>query len=183
MKVYFTASIAGKQHYLAQYTQVVRWFEHHGHEVVAEHILSHSESKIRMETKEQRVAFHKKLEKWIKTADCMVVEASFPSISVGYEISFALHSHKPVLVLYTDGDPPSLLDNCHDDKVVCERYSDGDLENVLAGFMDYISGRPEHRFTFYITPQIMAHLDEVTATKHVPKAVYVRQLIEREMGE
>jgi hypothetical protein len=183
VKVYFTASIAGKKQYLAQYEQIVRILKGLGHEVIAEHILDHTESKIRLETKDERVAFHKKLERWIKGAECVVVEASFPSISVGYEISLALHSHKPVLMLYADGDPPSLLDNCHEDKVVCERYANGDLKQIIEGFLDYISGRPESRFTFYITPEIMAHLDDVARNKHVPKAVYVRQLIEREMGQ
>ena len=37
------------------------------------------------------------------------------------------------------------------------------------------------RFTFFITREIAAYLDKVTVRKKVPKAVYLRKLVEEDM--
>ncbi len=180
MKVYFTASIVGKRHYLTEYKRIVAELEKRGCEVLAQHILDHTESQIRMETKDERKAFHRQLERWICGSDCMVVEASFPSISVGYEISLGLQRNKPVLVLYSEGDPPSLLSRHDEEKLVCERYSTDKLPEIIAGFLGYVTGGADLRFTFYLTAIQMAHLEQKARAKRVPKAVYLRGLIDED---
>lgn len=182
MKVYFTASIAGKKQYLPNYQRIVEEVEALGHEIMTEHIISHTESQIRLETKEERLGFHKKLEKWIREADCMIVEASFPSISVGYEISLAIHNHKPVLIVYTEGDPPALMQGFKEEAVVCERYTGDDLKGIIRGFLDYVGGKNDLRFTFYLTAEQMEHLRERAREKRMPRAVYLRELIEKDRG-
>ena len=121
MNVYFTASLAAKQQYIQNYQQIVETLKKQQCAIIADHILGETESSIKLQTREERLQFHKQLEDWINDCDCVVVEASFPSISVGYEISMALHRGKPVLVLYSEGDPPSLLAYPPDEKIVCER--------------------------------------------------------------
>lgn len=181
MKVYFTASITGKQYYLANYQKIVQLIEQRGNEVIAEHILDHSESQIRLETKEERLLFQSKLGKWICGCDCMVVEATFPSISVGYEISLALQQGKPVLILYCEGDPPALLSNTNDEKLVCEPYTHERLQEIIDGFLDYVKGKVDSRFTFYVTAAQMTHLLKKSKEKRIPKAAYLRELIDRDM--
>src|SRR5512135_2291888 len=98
MVVYFTASIVGKKRFLSNYLSIISCFTHKKHSVIADHIIKTTEQQIRFEQKKERLAFLAKLERWIGSCDAMVVEASFPSISVGYEISLALQLHKPVLI-------------------------------------------------------------------------------------
>src|SRR4030042_5477583 len=100
MTVYFTASIVGKKQYLGNYEKIISILKAGGHTVISDHIINTTECQIRMEKKEQRLEFQHRLEKWINSADFVVAETSFPSISVGYEISLALSHNKPVLVLY-----------------------------------------------------------------------------------
>jgi hypothetical protein len=180
MKIYFTASIVGKKEYLTGYQKIVDSAQALGHTILAEHILDHTDSQIRMETREERLGFQRKLEKWINSCDCMIVESSFPSVSVGYEISLALHRQKPVLVLYQIGDPPALLGQGND-RVVCERYTLETVKDSIQGFLDYVKGSADSRFTFYVTAAEMAHLDKKAQELRVAKAVYLRSLIDKDM--
>lgn len=183
MKAYFTASIAAKDQYLQLYKKIIDHLKSKRISVISEHITDSTETKIRMSTKEDRIEFHNKLEKWIKSCDFMIVEASFPSISVGYEISLALRVGKPVLILYSEGDPPSLLAHHKDDKLVCEKYTASNVGVILDEFITYIQGKHDLRFTFFITPEIVSYLDHVSKEDKIPKSVYLRQLIEKDMEE
>jgi hypothetical protein len=181
MTIYFTASLAAKEQYIAKYQSIVDHLRAQGHTVIAEHILNSSESHIRLSSREDRISFHTQLEKWIKSCDFIIAETSFPSISVGYEISLALRLEKPVLVLYSEGDPPSLLGHHKNDKLVCEKYSLESIPEIISHFINYIEGKGDIRFTFFITPQIAAYLEEISHKEKLPKSVYLRKLIEHDM--
>jgi hypothetical protein len=181
MKVYFTASIVGKNKYLKNYEMIIQSVKKLGHSITAEHIINKTSQKISMETKEERHEFHTNLISWIKSADCMIVDSTFPSISVGYEISVALRLGKPILLLYCEGEPPSLLNTYKDEKIITEKYTPQNLHEIIADFMHYVEGASDLRFTFYITPSIALYLDKVSREKMIPKSVYIRRLIEKDM--
>lgn len=178
MRAYFTASIVGKKQYLNDYLRIIAILKEHGCNVTSDHIMNATEDSIRMETKEERLKFHSQLEDWIHKADFLVAETSFPSISVGYEISLALQRGKPVLILYNNGDPPSLLTHHKDEKLVCERYTKNSLAAIIEDFINFAQGSADSRFTFFITPKIASYLDAVAKKEKLPKSVYLRKLIE-----
>ena len=181
MKVYFTASIAGKKQYLTNYLQIIDILKAKKFEIISDHIIKSEELKVRMETAEERLRFHSRLEKWITSCDFAVVEASFPSISVGYEISLALHKDKPVLILYTTAYPPTLLANHTDENLVCEKYDKYNLGDIITDFINYVKGTNDSRFTFFITSEIASYLAKISKSEKIPRSVYLRQLIEKEM--
>lgn len=181
MKVYFTASIAAKDKYINYYKKIIDILAEGGHDIVADHIVKTTAEHIQTGTREERLKFHKKLEKWIQSCDFLVAETSFPSISVGYEISLALRLGKPVLILYSEGDAPSLLEHHKDDKMICEHYTPSNLRQIITEFIQYIEGKMDLRFTFFITPEIVQYLDDISRKQKVPKSVYLRNLIKRDM--
>lgn len=181
MIAYFTASIVGKKYHLTNYQRIINYLKSKNIEVISDHIINTNEDEIRFESKEKRIAFHDKLEKWIRSSDFVIAEVSFPSISVGYEISLALHMGKAVLMLYANGDPPSLLAHHEDDKLVCEQYSPTTVKGVIDDFINYIKGASDTRFTFFITSEIASYLDRVAKKQKLPKSVYLRNLIEKDM--
>ena len=181
MKVYFTGSIAAKNQYITKYKTIIEYLKSQKHTVIADHILNATESEIRISAREDRIKFHDKLEKWIKSCDFMIAETSFPSISVGYEISLALRVGKPVLILYSEGDPPSLLAHHKDDKLICEKYTPATVKQIIDEYIQYIEGKNDLRFTFFITPDIVSYLDDISKREKVPKSVYLRKLIEKDM--
>ncbi len=182
MTVYFTASIVGKKHYLRHYLRIISCLKSEGYDVISDHIINATEQEIRLEKKEDRLKFHTKLEKWISNCNFMVVEASFPSISVGYEISLALQLNKPVLILYSEGDPPSLLVHHEDDHIMCEKYTLLTLHSILKDFIRFAEDSTDSRFTFFITPEIAGFLEKITKKEKIPKAVYLRRLIKKDMA-
>lgn len=181
MNVYFTASIVGKKNYLDKYLAIINLLKKKGHQVTADHIIDATEAKIQLATKEQRLKFHELLESWINACDFMIAETSFPSISVGYEISLALRRKKPVLILYSDGDAPALFQYHRDENVVCEKYNDKNLADILDQFSEFVEGAHDMRFTFFISPEIAGHLDKIAKDKNLPKSVYLRNLIAEDM--
>lgn len=183
MSVYFTASIVGKKQYLKNYLAILDALRKRNLKVISDHIIKSTEEEIRLEKKEDRLTFQGKLEKWIGNCKFMVVESSFPSISVGYEISLALQFNKPVLILYADGDPPSLLVHHEDDKIVCEKYSLSTLDDIVEDFVNYADEQVDTRFTFFVTPEISVFLDKIARREKLPKAVYLRRLIKKDMTE
>lgn len=112
----------------------------------------------------------------------MIAETSFPSISVGYEISLALSRGKPVLILYSSGNAPTLLAHHRDEKLICEKYTDDTLEDIIKDFLNYVQGANDMRFTFFITSEIASYLEKISRDKKIPKSVYLRRLIEKEMN-
>lgn len=180
MKAYFTASVVGKKYHLADYERIVSMLTSNGIEVTADHILKASEEKIRIESKSERIKFQQKLEGWIVSSDFMIVEASFPSISVGYEIALALHRAKPVLVLYKE-EAPSLITDNEENRLVVQKYTSTNLSGIIDDFINYVRGGSDTRFTFFITSEIGAYLDKVSKKTKVPKSVYLRTLITKDM--
>ncbi len=183
MNIYFTASIVGKKDYLANYKAIIDAFTAQGHAVQAEHILNITEPEIHMKTREERLKFHERLEQWIQACDFMVVESSFPSISVGYEISLALQYRKPVLLLYSIGDPPSLFAHHEDVKIVCEKYTLDTLQSIISDFLRFVQGEADTRFTFFISSKQAAYLAKQSKKLRMPKSVFLRSLIDADMDK
>lgn len=181
MKVYFTASVSGKAKYVDEYLHIVNVLKELKCVVTYEHILDSSEEGIKILPREERIKFHDSVVHWIHDCDFVVADTSYPSTSAGYEIAIALRVGKPVLVLYSEGDPPSLLGLHKDDKLICEKYDKHTLKNIIEDFVSYVSERHDMRFTFFITPRIMSYLDLISKQKKVPKSVYLRNLIEEDI--
>jgi len=181
MRAYFTASIVGKKYHLPKYRAIVDFFKSKGVEVVDEHILNVSEKDIQLQSREKRLAFHQQLEDWINSSEFLVAETSFPSISVGYEISMALDRGKPVLILYSQGDPPALFEYHENEKIICEKYTLATLPVIIADFLLFVRGEADTRFTFFISSKQAAYLAKMGKKHRVPKSVYLRSLIDKDM--
>lgn len=181
MKVYFSASIHEKDAHVDNYRKIVEYLKSKGNRVYANHIFNASEESIHESSREEVLHFHTKLENWIKSSDFMVAETSFPSISVGYEISMALRLGKPTLILYSEGGAPSVLSYHKDDRLVTEKYDESTYKHIIDDFITYVEAKADMRFTFFITPDIALYLDEVSKKEKLPKSVYLRQLIEEDM--
>lgn len=179
--VYFTASVSAKNKYLLEYKNIIGHLEMLGHKVTSKHIIDITESQIQEESREEILQFQEKVEQWIKKCDCIIADTSFPSVSVGYEIALALRIGKPVMVFYGEGGPPSLLTYYKDEKLITEKYNDANYKESIENFINFVKGKTELRFTFFITPSIAVFLDDVTRNEKTPKAVYIRKLIEKDM--
>ncbi len=181
MLVYFTASVTGKKYYLSNYLKIIEILREKKCKVISDHIIQSTVAALHSQKKEDRLAFHKNLDKWLKQCDFVVAETTFPSVSVGYEISLALHYNKPILILYFEGKCPSILVDHSNERLVCENYTLSSLQDIIEEFISFAQGTSDSRFTFFITPAIAAYLDKVSKKHKIPKSVFLRKLIEDKM--
>lgn len=181
MQAYFTASITGKKQYLANYLKIIEFLTSKGYKVISDHIIKTTEGFIRPLGREERLRYHENLESWIKNSDFIIAEISYPSVSVGYEISLALSFGKPILILHTEGDPPSLLAFHKADNLICDKYTMDNLTEIIDDFLDFTRSAADTKFTFFINRQMVSFLDKISVKDKVPKSVFLRRLIEREM--
>jgi 2'-deoxynucleoside 5'-phosphate N-hydrolase len=181
MNFYFTASISGKKNHLSNYKKIVELIKKQ-HTIIADHILNTTEEQIQHETIEERHTFHKQLDQWIQSADAVVAEITFPSISVGFEISRALEKGKPVLAIYSEGLPPSLLPELYSDHLIIEKYTPETVSEILQNFVQYVDSKHDTRFTFFLPQLLSIKLSQVTQKKGIPKSVFIRQLLEKELA-
>lgn len=181
MTIYFTASLKGKPVFQHYYERIANHLTNRGHNVIADHILKHTSDEVSRQTQQERLDYFHEVEQWLTECDCMVAEVSHRSVSVGYEISRAQHRKKPILILSHDAKPPTLLVYQPDESVVCENYTDTNLETVIDDFLQYTSGNHDTRFTFFIRPDLSAHLEQRAREKHTTKSGYLRSLIAQDI--
>lgn len=182
MKIFFEASIYGRKRFGKNYRLIVEQLLEMGHKVV-EYSLGLKEEQAYSLKKLEKQDFFNKVIKIIDNSDLFVVEASYPSLSVGFEISQALERGKSVVVLYSDGDAFRFLQGLKSEKLLVVKYDLKSLKKVLADSIECASEQMDTRFNFFISPKIANYLDWVARKKRTPRAVYLRRLIEKDMKE
>ncbi len=180
MKIYFVASIRGRDKYLKNYELIIKALNDLNYSVI-ENTLRPSIDYVYGLSDEEKVDFYKKVLSDIGKADIVVAEGSFSSMGVGYEISLALEKGKPVIVLYEDGHAPHFLEGVESDKLEIVRYDLENLKNILDDSLKYLAEQQDVRFNFFVSPKIVRYLDWISKNKKMPRAVYLRRLIEKDM--
>lgn len=184
MKIYFTAAVSNVSPDIRNnYDEIVSKLEKMGHTVIATHLHNKSADAIKSQSGEEALAIQKKMSKWKKQADLVMIEASTPSFGVGQEIAEALTDNKQVVVLYTKGFKPHILTNQGQEALYLAEYSKDTLAKVLDDYVEYAKENSDTRFNFFISPAIGRYLDWISKHKRVPRAVYLRRLIEQDMKE
>ncbi|MFC1653294.1 hypothetical protein ACFL1M_00410 [Patescibacteria group bacterium] len=183
MKVYFTASVSGSKKYLNHYKKIVETLEKLDCKVLEQTTKVNEDYVYNEISDDDKVGYYKQVLKWMNQADVVLVEASSNSLSLGHEITVALEKGKPVIVLHSTGKASHFLVGVKSDKLIVEKYSLEDLEDVLEFAIKEAAGKTDTRFNFFISPKIANYLDWIARKKRVPRAVYLRRLIEEDMGD
>lgn len=180
MKVHFIGALEGNK---KDYISIIKLIKKFGYKVITEHSADRSIADVEKETEEEAELYAKKMAKWIKDSDIIVVESTLPNLGAGFEISTALRLGKPVIVLYRPkvGNNPHVLKGQHDDKLQVLSYSETTLSEVVKLALDYATEKVDTRFNFFISPKIGNYLDWIAKNKKTPRAVYLRNLIKKDM--
>lgn len=182
MKIYFTASLRGKGEYGTYYSKIVKCLESMGHKMVSDHIFVDDSKTVAAHDKSQALKSYHRLVEAMKKADIFVAEVSTQSISVGHEITEAMTMGKPVIVLYLGNDRrPSMLFGSGYGKLQMIQYDEKNYIELLDKAMEEAKKNTDVRFNFFVSPKILAYLDWVAQKRMIPRSVFLRNLIEREM--
>lgn len=185
MKITFVATIQGKQKYQSEYNEIVAALTALGATIFHEHVTKYSQEDLDKMSDDDRVEFHDKIFHKIKDCDVVVAEGSSSSMGVGFLISSALDLQKPTIFLYKGKKPTNILSFLEENEklIVLEYKNVSELRDLLRNALDYASDKQDVRFNFFISPKIQQYLDWVAKYKRTPRAVYLRELLERDMRE
>lgn len=184
MKIYFTASISTKNEYGKEYKAIVAVLKKLGHSVVSEHILEKNINLVLSQSEAEQQRYYRSMLSRINECDLMVAEVSFPStVHIGHELTLALEKGKPVLALHQSGKRPVLFWGIDSEKFYLAEYDLKNLDRILRDSIEYLSDQQDVRFNFFISPKIQQYLDWVSKYRRTPRAVYLRELLEKDIRE
>lgn len=182
MKVVFVASHSQGSELGEFYKRINKLLDDRGYIVYSGTLFNEKKHSEYLEDQKKREEWYKESIAKVREADVVVVETSYPSTAnVGHELTYALDLGKPVIALYKSGRDPFFLRGRVDDKLTILPYTTYDLEQVLSNAFDYALATQDVRFNFFISPQIGRYLDWVAQKRRIPRAVFLRKLIEQEM--
>lgn len=117
----------------------------------------------------------------IKKADIVVMEVTGHSMSMGYLLSKALEDSKPVIAIHQKSYTPNFISGIVDPKLKIAEYDKNNVSEVLADAIKQAKNLIDVRFNFFVSPKILNYLDWVADKKMIPRSVFLRDLIEKEM--
>jgi hypothetical protein len=181
VRIYFGSAPRVKEKYAAEIKRIYQLLEKFGFKHTSDFIVEVDPKKYYELGAEELNRLHQKTLKSIKKAEICVFEASLQDLSVGFLINFSLDLGKTVIVLSQSKEEPSLLHHVKKEKLIFVAYTPKDLEEKLKGALERAKEQSDIRFNFFVTPQILSYLSWLSGRKRIPRAVFLRTLIEREM--
>lgn len=130
---------------------------------------------------ETKIENYKETLKGLSKADIVVMEISGHSMSMGYILTKTLELNKPVVALYTPDAQPIFIVGINNPKLILKEYKPENMERVIWDSLKEAKSLIDMRFNFFVSPKILNYLDWVGQKRMIPKSVFLRNLIEREM--
>ena len=124
---------------------------------------------------------YKKALETLKKADVIMMEVSGHSLSMGFIVSKALDLCKPVVAFYKKGSKPFFLSGINDPKFKLIEYTCQNINEILDLVVEEVKKGIDVRFNFFVSPKILNYLDWIAQKRMIPRSVFLRNLIEREM--
>lgn len=185
MTIILIGSININEEQKQTYRLIVKALEHIGSKVYHEHITNTSQDQLDRMSDDEKIEFHNKILKQVKNSDVIVAEVTHSSMGVGFLIANALDFHKPTILLYQKEEPTNLLANLEEnERLIAIKYEEkSDLKKLLGDAIEYAAEKQDVRFNFFVSPQIQQYLDWLAKYKRTPRAVYLRELLEKDMRE
>lgn len=186
MKVYFSASVSARVYNDDNDRKIVECLENlFGNNVYSKHIFDNViekglEKKGLSLTKIREESYNEIIDH-INKADLMVAEISYPSISVGHEISYALSKQKQVILLHLPNKSSRLLEGIRDSNLRIVEYTSSNLIEVLNKLSVEIKKGMNVRFNFFLPKSLLSKLEIAAEKKGVNKSEFIRGLIEKDI--
>jgi len=183
MKFYFIASVEGNKE---SYQVIFNFLKELGCQSVTDDILTRTQEQIDRETSKESAEYIQRRDRWIGQADFVVLDFTYQEISIGYEMMIALDKGKPAIILYEKniGRIPPGLKGINDERIQIYEYEKDNLaqlKQTLKIALEEVKEQVTTRFTLLLPPRIISFLDELSRNKKIPRSVFIRSLIQREM--
>lgn len=184
MRFFFSASIHGQQQFEQHYRVIEHEVKRLGHEIDTSTVINHDPAVMKDFDEQELLAFHKSVMNGMKRADALLIEASYASISVGFNLAAAVQLAKPVIIFHSGSQEPHLFRTLEkiNDKLQVVRYTSLDeLRKELPQALAFATDSQDTRFNFFISPEHAKYLDWIAQNYKMSRSVYLRKLINQEM--
>lgn len=182
MKVYFNSTLRGIKKFKENYQKIYQTIEKLGHKNIEDILFKVNHVRFLQGDYKNKVNLYKIINKDIQAADVIIIETTVQSLSMGYTLDKALGKGKPVILLYLEGyTPPLFAEDIKDEKLQVLPYNPETIEETLKYALDIAKGQKGKRFTIILPPEITDYLNKVAKRKKIPRSIFIRNLIEKEM--
>ena len=186
MKVFFTATYQGENHFGKFYKLIYDEIKKLGFDHLDDEAISISYEKYVSRMAKGRAAqvenYHSKLAA-IQKADICVLETSAHSLGLGFIVQKSLELAKPTIVLYYKDAVPYFLTGIEDDKLIVKSYNDKNLNKVLEDAMKLAREKRDKRFNFFLSPKLLNYIESASKDRGVTKSKLLRDMIVKHMRE
>jgi hypothetical protein len=183
MKIYFSAPISRVSDEQRQnYQLIIEALKSMGHSVLSDHLgTNKTKDDIEKQSPKESFEVQRLMTKRKNQADIVVIEASTPSFGIGQEIGYSIRNNKQVIILYLPTCKPHILKDEGTELLFMHEYTPTTVKEVIMKAIDEAGQQVDVRFNFYISPEIGRYLDWVSQHKKLPRAVFLRSLLEKSM--
>lgn len=183
MKIFFTGSPRALKLFRKEHEALYKSFETLGHKHLSKLVVDADPEDFYLSDHERIVNHYNETIDNLKKADIVVAEISTHSMSMGYLVEKALGLGKPTIVFHLPEYPPFFFSGIDDDKLQIVEYTTETAIDVVKDAVDYAMSQQDVRFNFFISPAIGNYLDWISKVKKIPRSVYLRNLIEKDMED
>ncbi len=182
MKVYLAASTKGQSKYGEYYSRIFNHIHKLGHKHLDDSIVNEKPEDfygaIKKEgSKKYEEMFNEALRK-MRESDVNIFECSEQSFTIGYLVQKSLDLNKPTLALFEENHQPSyFLMGSQDEKLIIQSYNKENIEKVIDTCLDTAVNVADKRFNFFITPSLLAFLNQAAREQGITKSTLIRNLI------
>lgn len=191
MRVYFNASLVGKEKYSEEYKTTIEIVKKLGHKSFTYQVMERDYREVSKQTRRKHEEDFRKARSRIERSDVMIVEATYPSsIGVGHTMTIALDMYKPILVLYQAASPHGphgLLIGDPNRLLTVRKYSLKDikkLEKTIKIFLQRAEKKLlKKRFNFMLDKTQEDYLGWISKKQNISKANFIRMLIDKSIDK
>ncbi|MCR4326804.1 MAG: hypothetical protein NUV52_04070 [Candidatus Roizmanbacteria bacterium] len=182
MKIFFTSSQRGKQFFLANYKRIQATLKNIPDVKLIEDDLLNEETekfyeKLKLGGQKAYIDFYQQELNHLKTADINIFDCSFHSLSIGFTIQRSIDINKPTIVLYEESKTPYFLTGIEEEKFIISSYNKTNLETIVNKALKLAMDVRDKRFNFFIRPDLLNYITEVSKKDDIPISVFLRNLI------
>lgn len=183
MKIYLNLSGRSDSSQIDLFRKVQDHLKQSGHEIAFDYL-----SREHFSDFYQPTSFHVKhifdqANELIGESDVIILETSTPSITIGYQIFQALKQQKNVICLYTKGNRQLFIDGIDDELFQMWEYSEANYKKVINTALNSLLSEKDVRYNIMLNKKMNEYLNQLSKDTKTPKAVYLRNLIRRDMDE
>ena len=178
MTFYFSAALTQKKQFGKYYQCIVQYLESQGHRVLQDTTKTTFKQAVE-KTDYERFSYYQQVITWIKKADAVILEVSFPStLHIGHEVSLAIDQGKPVVALYQFSAEPSFFLGLDHQLVHWQAYREKTIIQSLQRGLRFVQDYAYIRYNFSMSVQQYRYLDVCAQSRRMSKAAFIRSLID-----